>query len=145
MHAPFSVCIRTHKNVRTLKILLSMSRQGSVDYGNTKITSMHLCSLPQKTECGCSSGGGISSSFSSFASLTCPHQSLGRRQQFSGDPLGCPRALSAGLSLLAMPRSPHSVVHTSLLDEGSSFPETLWAAVELCLQGCGLLAMSLLA
>ena len=28
--------------------------------------------------------------------------SLGRRQQFSGDPLGCHRALSAGLRLLAM-------------------------------------------
>ena len=27
-------------------------------------------------------------------------------------------------------------VHTSLLDEGSSYPEILWAAVELCLQGC---------
>ena len=48
----------------------------------------------------------VTSSSSSFASLRCPHQSLVRRQQFSGDPLGCPRALSAGwwllnLSLLA--------------------------------------------
>ena len=40
------------------------------------------------------------------------------------------------MSLLLLPRSPHSDVHTSLLDEGSSFPEILWAAVELCLQGC---------
>ena len=35
--------------------------------------------------------------------------------------------------ILLLPRSPHSDVHTSLLDEGSSFPEILWAAVELCL------------
>ena len=37
---------------------------------------------------------------------------------------------------LLLPRLPHSDVHTSLLGEGSSFPEILWAAVELCLQGC---------
>ena len=40
------------------------------------------------------------------------------------------------LLLLLLPRSPHSDVHTSLLDEGSTFSEILWAAVELCLQGC---------
>ena len=37
--------------------------------------------------------------------------------------------------LLLLLRSPHADVHTSLLYEGSSFAEILWAAIELCLQG----------
>ena len=37
---------------------------------------------------------------------------------------------------ILLPRSPHLDVHTSLLDEDSSFAEILWAAVGLCLQGC---------
>ena len=50
----------------------------------------------------------------------------GRTQTVSGN----------GLLLLLLLRSPHSDVHTILLYEGSSFAEILWAAVELCLQGC---------
>ena len=43
-------------------------------------------------------------------------------------------SLIRGYVVLLLPRSPHSDVHTSLLDKGSSFPEILWAAVELCLR-----------
>ena len=48
--------------------------------------------------------------------------------------LGRPISAS-GLLLLLLVRSPHSDIHASLLYEGSSFADILWAAVELCLQG----------
>ena len=68
----------------------------------------------------------FASSSSSFASFRCPHQPLGRRQQFCGDLLGCRRALFAGLWLLTM----------SLLADRWSSGMFGWYGLESCVPCC---------
>ena len=52
---PTPVCIRMHKNVRTIKMLQSMSQFD----GLWKHENNQHALVPLKTECGCPSGGGI--------------------------------------------------------------------------------------